>query len=76
MKPPRTYTWHGLHALKERVMVRELAAIDQRTAAAQHLLGWREMTRVLLDPICFTARSIGTRPGGGHHDTPPIGGEQ
>lgn len=47
-KRPRTYTRHGLHALKARVMVRGLAAIDQRTAAAQHLLSWR---RELLEDL-------------------------
>jgi hypothetical protein len=47
-KPRRTYTRHGLHALKARVMVRGLSAIDQRTAAAQHLLSWR---RELLEDL-------------------------
>src|SRR5262249_57125715 len=32
---------HGLNGLKARVKVRGLQAIDQRTAAAQALLGWR-----------------------------------
>lgn len=40
-KPRRTYTRHGVCALKARVMVRGLSAIDRRTAAAQHLLAWR-----------------------------------
>ncbi len=35
---PRT----GLNALKARVKVRGLQAIDRRTAAAQALLGWRK----------------------------------
>ncbi len=45
---PRSYTRHGLHALKVRVMVRGLAAIDQRTAAARALLDWR---RELLEDL-------------------------
>jgi hypothetical protein len=40
-KKPRTYTRHGLNALKARVKVRGLVAIDKRTAAAQALLAWR-----------------------------------
>ncbi len=48
MKPRRTYTRHGLHALKARVMVRGLQAIDGRTAAAQHLVAFR---RELLDDM-------------------------
>jgi hypothetical protein len=32
---------HGLNALKARVKVRGLQAIDQRTVAAQALLGWQ-----------------------------------
>jgi hypothetical protein len=48
MKARRTYTRHGLSALKARVMVRGLSAIDRRTAAAQHLLGWR---RELLEDL-------------------------
>jgi len=39
---------HGLNALKARVMVRGLQAIDQRTVAAQALLGWR---RELVDDL-------------------------
>ncbi len=48
MKPRRSYTRHGVCALKARVMVRGLSAIDRRTAAAQHLLGWR---RELLEDL-------------------------
>jgi hypothetical protein len=44
----RSYTRHGLHALKARVMVRGLQAIDGRTAAAQHLIAFR---RELLDDL-------------------------
>jgi hypothetical protein len=44
----RSYTRHGLHALKARVMVRGLQAIDGRTAAAQHLVAFR---RELLDDL-------------------------
>ncbi len=40
-KPRRTYTRHGLNALKARVKVRGLAAIDRRTAAARTLIAWR-----------------------------------
>lgn len=42
MTEPRPYSRHGLHALKARVRVRGLDAIDRRTAAAQALLAWRE----------------------------------
>jgi hypothetical protein len=38
----RPYSRHGLNALKARVKVRGLAAIDQRTAEARALLDWRE----------------------------------
>ena len=44
MKPrskSRTYSRHGHNALKARVKVRGLTAIDKRTAAAQALLKWR-----------------------------------
>jgi hypothetical protein len=37
----RPYTRHGLHAIKAKVKVAGLAAIDGRTAAAQALLEWR-----------------------------------
>jgi phytoene/squalene synthetase len=37
MSPSR----HGLTALKARVAIRGLAAIDKRSAAAQALLGWK-----------------------------------
>jgi hypothetical protein len=39
--PRRPYSRHGLNALKTRVTIRELTAIDRRTAAAQALLAWR-----------------------------------
>lgn len=38
----RPYSRHGLNALKARVKVRGLAAIDQRTVEARALLEWRE----------------------------------
>jgi hypothetical protein len=41
-KPTRTYSRHGLNALKARVKVRGLGAIDQRTSAAQGLVKLRE----------------------------------
>ena len=41
MTPRRTYSRHGLNALKARVMVKGLAAIDKRTVAAQSLIAWR-----------------------------------
>ncbi len=41
MKPSRAYSRHGLNALKARVKVRGLQAIDRRTAAARALLSWR-----------------------------------
>ena len=41
MTERRAYTRHGLNAVKARVKVRGLAAIDMRTAAAQALIGWR-----------------------------------
>ena len=37
----RPYSRHGLNALKARVMVKGLHAIDKRTAAAQALIAWR-----------------------------------
>jgi hypothetical protein len=48
MKTSRPYSRHGLNALKARVKVRGLQAIDGRTVAAQALLGWR---RDLLDAL-------------------------
>src|SRR5262245_50833810 len=42
MKDRRPYSRHGLNALKARVKVRGLAAIDRRTAAARALLVFRE----------------------------------
>ena len=41
-KGARSYSRHGLTALKARVMVRGLAAVDQRMAGAQALLAWRK----------------------------------
>ena len=41
MKPCRPYSRHGFHALKARVKVAGLAALDGRTTAAQGLLEWR-----------------------------------
>lgn len=42
MTPPRPYSRHGLRALKARVKVRGLDAIDRRTVAARALLDWRK----------------------------------
>jgi hypothetical protein len=41
MNAARTYSRHGLNALKARVKVRGLQAIDSRTVAARGLLDWR-----------------------------------
>ena len=41
MTERRPYSRHGLNALKARVMVKGLHAIDKRTAAAQALVAWR-----------------------------------
>ncbi len=41
MTERRAYSRHGLNALKARVKVRGLQAIDRRTAAARALLAWR-----------------------------------
>ncbi len=40
-KPRRPYSRSGLNALKARVKVRGLNAIDKRTSAARALLAWR-----------------------------------
>src|SRR5262245_13810963 len=37
----RAYTRHGLHAVRARVKVAGLAAIDRRTASARALVEWR-----------------------------------
>ncbi len=37
----RKYSRHGLHALKKRVLVAGLEAVDGRTVAAKALLAWR-----------------------------------
>ncbi len=42
MKARRPYARTGLNALKARVKVRGLHAIDRRTAAARGLLQWRQ----------------------------------
>jgi len=42
MTERRPYSRHGLNALKARVKVRGLAAIDTRTVAARELLDWRQ----------------------------------
>lgn len=42
MSAPRTYSRHGLNALKARVTVRGLQAIDRRTAAGRALMEWRD----------------------------------
>jgi hypothetical protein len=42
MTKPRPYTRHGLHAIKAKVKVAGLAAIDGRTVAARALLDWRK----------------------------------
>ena len=41
-KPRKTRSRHGLHALKGRVMVRGLHAVDMRTVGAQSLVAWRK----------------------------------
>lgn len=41
MTERRAYTRSGLNALKARVKVRGLGAIDRRTAAARELITWR-----------------------------------
>ena len=38
----RRYTRHGLNALKTRVEVRGLKALDRRTAVAKALIEWRK----------------------------------
>ncbi len=37
----RAYSRHGVNALKARVKIRGLQAIDKRTVAAQALIAWR-----------------------------------
>jgi hypothetical protein len=68
MTERRPYSRHGLHALKVRVKVRGLGAIDKRTAVARGLLAWRSeligdlggadgvsaQKRALLDLACQT----------------------
>lgn len=41
MKPRRPYARTGLNALKARVKIRGLSAIDKRTAAGRALVEWR-----------------------------------
>ncbi len=41
MTARRPYSRHGLNALKARVKVRGLQAIDMRTVAARELIAWR-----------------------------------
>ena len=41
-RPRRAYSRHGLNALKARVKVRGLGAIDRRSSAARALLAWRD----------------------------------
>ncbi len=42
MTERRPYSRHGLNALKARIKVRGLQALDRRTVAAQALLAWRK----------------------------------
>ena len=42
MKPLRAYSRHGLNAVKTRVKLRGLAAIDMRTVAAREMLAFRD----------------------------------
>jgi hypothetical protein len=42
MKPARPYSRHGLNAVKARVRLRGLAAIDMRTVAAREMLTFRD----------------------------------
>ncbi len=48
MRPSRRASRHGVNALKARVKVRGLAAIDHRTVAARALLDWH---RTLIDDL-------------------------
>jgi hypothetical protein len=48
MTARRPYARTGLNALKARVTLRGLAAIDQRTASARVLMGWRQELVVAL----------------------------
>jgi hypothetical protein len=41
VKVRRKYSRHGLHALKKRVMVAGLAALDRRSASVRALVEWR-----------------------------------
>jgi hypothetical protein len=41
-KPARSYSRHGLNAIKARVKLRGLAAIDMRTVAAREMLAFRD----------------------------------
>jgi hypothetical protein len=41
VKPTRPYSRHGLNALKARVKLRGLNAIDRRTVAGRTLVAWR-----------------------------------
>src|SRR5215510_1838284 len=42
VKPARPYSRHGLNAVKARVRLRGLAAIDVRTVAAREMLAFRD----------------------------------
>src|SRR5262252_6891529 len=42
MKPARPYSRHGLNAIKARVRLRGLGAIDMRTVAAREMLAFRD----------------------------------
>src|SRR5262249_25469322 len=48
MKPTRPYSRHGLNAVKARVRLRRLAAIDMRTVAAREMLAFRDELVVAL----------------------------
>src|SRR5688572_3139349 len=59
MKGRRTYSRTGLNALKARVKVRGLVAIDRRTAAARDLIAWRnELVRHLGGGVEVTAANV------------------
>lgn len=58
--PRRPYARTGLNALKARVKVRGLHAIDQRTASARSLLSWRaDLLRDLGGEENLSAQELG-----------------
>ena len=58
MKAKQSHQQHGLHALKRRLRVRGLAALDQRSATFRRALEWRRELEADPGELTATRRTI------------------